>query len=113
MSNYKNKAPYMLLLADQFKPTTDLPIQLVQSKYEVREMSLLLEANKWVNNDGYYDYIVSNELVDENTVIDILPNIYISDYEFDSLLETDLMGYSQSEHFHFKMLWNKTAIDIL
>lgn len=113
MSNYKNKDPYMLLLADQFKPTTDLPIQLVQSKYEVREMSLLLETNKWVNNDGYYDYIVSNEHVDENTVIDILPNIYISDYEFDSLLETDLMGYSQSEGtFTLRCYGIKPSIDI-
>ena len=113
MSNYKNKDPYILLLADQFKPSIDLPIQLSQSKYEIRELSLILKANDWVNNNGYYDYIISNEYIDENTIIDVLPNIYITDYEYNSLLETDLIGYSQSEGlFTLRCCGIKPVVDI-
>ncbi len=113
MSNYKNKDPYMLLLADQFKPSIDLPIQLSQSKYEIRELSLILKANDWVNNNGSYDYIISNEYIDENTIIDVLPNIYITDYEYNSLLETDLIGYSQSEGlFTLRCCGIKPVVDI-
>jgi len=113
VSNYNTLDPYMMLMADQFKPTTDIPVKLIQSRYMYNEFNIMLFADRWISDDDYYYYTINNTNITSDTIIDILPSINISEFALNNLIECGVEGHSQTEgSFIVKCYKTKPVVDV-